>query len=216
MDIDPSALASVAVFPLPDVVFFPGERLPLHIFEPRYRQLVRDLIEGRAEFVVIPRMQRPTAARPEDFASIATMGRLLAHDALADGRYHVLVEGVCRVRTHEIASDRLYRKVRCELVAEPEGEAASVTEADAVALRMVVDSVLHALNTLHPGLNYKPSTSRPPATLAWNIAANMVPDADVRQTILEAASANERVCLTTEALSEVLTRLPLTPQPDAN
>jgi Lon protease-like protein len=43
---------------------------------------------------------------------------------LPDGRSHILLEGVARVRTVEIPSDRPYRKVRCELVAEPEGDAA--------------------------------------------------------------------------------------------
>ena len=57
--VDPSLrvpLESLAVFPLPNTVFFPEQRLPLHIFEPRYRQMVRDALEA-APYLVVARME---------------------------------------------------------------------------------------------------------------------------------------------------------------
>lgn len=90
----------VPIFPLPQTVFFPKTILPLHLFEPRYRQMAQDLVEGDGRLVVVllrPGWQADYEAAPPVHA-IATLGRLTFHERQDDGRYNIVLEGVQRVR----------------------------------------------------------------------------------------------------------------------
>ena len=101
----------VPVFPLRGVFLFPHQALPLHVFEPRYRQMVGDLLDGPGRLVLAS-----PAATPDDGASdlpeVAGLGEILRHEKLPDGRYMIWVHGLSRVRIEEVPSDRLYRRVQ--------------------------------------------------------------------------------------------------------
>lgn len=101
----------VPVFPLRGVFLFPHQALPLHIFEPRYRQMVGDLLDGPGRLVLAS-----PASTPDDGASdlpeVAGLGEILRHEKLPDGRYMIWVHGLSRVRIEEVPSDRLYRRVQ--------------------------------------------------------------------------------------------------------
>ena len=102
------------VFPLPNAVLFPGTILPLHIFEPRYRQLVDDVLRhGRwiAVSLLRPGYEADYQGTPA-FHEIAGAGFLVHSNRLADGRFEISLEGRVRVRLDEIPSARLYRMVR--------------------------------------------------------------------------------------------------------
>ena len=73
------------LFPL-DVVLFPGELLPLHIFEPRYRRMLADCLEGDQQFGL-------TAASAPGPGSIGCVARIRAAEPLADGRSNIVVVG---------------------------------------------------------------------------------------------------------------------------
>jgi Lon protease-like protein len=97
----------VPVFPLPDTVFFPHTSLPLHIFEPRYRQMVRDATGGDGLIVVARKVG-------DDFETLATVGRVCDLQPLEDGRYNLRLEGLQRVTLTEVPCDTPYRQVRIE------------------------------------------------------------------------------------------------------
>lgn len=109
----------VPVFPLRGVFLFPHQALPLHIFEPRYRQMVGDLLDGPGRLVLASPAARPTEAA-NDLPAVAGLGEILRHEKLPDGRYTIWVHGLSRVRIHEVPSDRLYRRVRCTAFEEVE------------------------------------------------------------------------------------------------
>lgn len=110
-----SACDALALFPLPGTVLLPGSALPLHVFEPRYRQLVKDvLVNG---FMTIPQL------RPDGdgaYFPYACMGKILAHRELADGRFNILVQPVARIRLGEelLGLPQPYRMGRAELLEE--------------------------------------------------------------------------------------------------
>ena len=113
------AAACVApVFPLPNVFLFPGTRMPLHVFEPRYRALVRDLLDGPGRLVL--GTLRESGAKPflsgacgkPEFLRIGGLGEIVQHEQLDDGRFYILVAGLARVRVEEVPCDKLYRTVR--------------------------------------------------------------------------------------------------------
>jgi len=86
----------IPIFPLPNVVFFPRMPLPLHIFEPRYRAMVRDAVRGaRLIGMVLLRedWEREYVGAPAVFG-MGTVGELVRSDELPDGRFNIVLRGV--------------------------------------------------------------------------------------------------------------------------
>lgn len=120
------------LFPLPNLVFFPHVMQPLHIFEPRYREMTADALAGdRLIALVLPKpgWEKDYADKPA-LHEVACLGRIMAEQRLDDGRFNILLRGMARIRIRkEIACEKLYRMARCDLlddfpVADEQGEKA--------------------------------------------------------------------------------------------
>ena len=100
------------LFPLPGVVMFPHSILPLHIFEPRYRQMTEDAL-GSDQLITIVQIRPPGEWESPALPSLerfGCIGRIFKHDRLPDGRFNFLLLGRKRVElTREIPSGKLYR-----------------------------------------------------------------------------------------------------------
>lgn len=109
------------LFPLPSVVLFPGARLPLHIFEPRYRQLLEDsLADDRliAMAVLAPGWENDYEGRPPLYP-IACLGQVATCHRLDDGTYNLLVLGLRRIRlVRELDPVNKFREAEVELCEE--------------------------------------------------------------------------------------------------
>lgn len=116
----PLPTSPVPIFPLPGVFLFPHQVLPFHIFEPRYRAMVDDLLDGPGRLCIGTVLvgERETPAHPPALLPVAGYGEILRHEKLPDGRYNLWVLGLARVRLAEVPSDRPYRQVRCQPFAE--------------------------------------------------------------------------------------------------
>src|SRR6266478_1874185 len=104
------------LFPLPNVVLFPNVFLPLHIFEPRYRDMIADAIESdRMIGMVLLKAgwQHEYEGRPPVYP-IGCSGVITHVDRLADGRYNIVLRGVERFRILEEEHDRAYRLAAVE------------------------------------------------------------------------------------------------------
>jgi Lon protease-like protein len=102
------------LFPLPNLVFFPHTRLPLHVFEPRYRQLVKDALEGDQRIGIVllePGWEADYFGAPA-VHEIGTVGTIEQAIALDDGRYNIIVRGDDRFRILEEVSRVPYRTAR--------------------------------------------------------------------------------------------------------
>ena len=101
------------LFPLPGVVLFPHAVLPLHIFEPRYRQMTEDALAGDRLVTIVqlrPAGRVDVAGRRRRSRRSAASGRILQHERLPDGRFNFLLLGRKRVRLiREVPSGKLYR-----------------------------------------------------------------------------------------------------------
>jgi Lon protease-like protein len=107
------------LFPLPDLVFFPHVIQPLHIFEPRYRQMAADALADDRLIALVQLCADCDAndLSPPAIHSIACLGRIVAAQNLEGGRYNLLLQGVFRVRIlEELSDDKLYRNARVELL----------------------------------------------------------------------------------------------------
>lgn len=102
----------IPVFPLAGALLFPRAQLPLHIFEPRYRAMVRDSLAGdRLIGMIQPRGQ----GEPPGLFEIGCLGRIEAAEELEDGRFNIVLEGLGRFRVvREVEAGTLYRQVDAE------------------------------------------------------------------------------------------------------
>ncbi|MEO6595089.1 MAG: LON peptidase substrate-binding domain-containing protein [Planctomycetota bacterium] len=125
----------VPIFPLPGAFLFPHQVMPLQVFEPRYLQMVEDLLDSPGRLVIgtLLEGERETPEHPPAVLPVAGLGEILRHEKLPDGRYHIWVLGLTRVRIAERRSDRLYRQVLCSPFVEID---AAVAEANELARRL--------------------------------------------------------------------------------
>jgi len=111
----------LAIFPLPTVVLFPGVFLPLHIFEPRYREMVADaLATDRLIGMVLLRQgwEADYERRPPVY-SVGCSGLITHCEKLQDGRYNIVLRGLDRFRIVGEDETRAYRRARTEPLPEP-------------------------------------------------------------------------------------------------
>ncbi|MGZ2412378.1 uncharacterized protein ACUXST_001807 [Sphingomonas sp. F9_3S_D5_B_2] len=99
----------VPIFPLPGAILFPRSQLPLHIFEPRYREMVREAIDGPGRIGMI-QPQRVDDDNKAPLYAVGCLGDVVNVEELDDGRYNIVLHGANRFRVvGERASDSLYR-----------------------------------------------------------------------------------------------------------
>jgi Lon protease-like protein len=120
------------LFPLPDLVFFPSTRLPLHVFEPRYRKMVSDALESDQRFGIVllrPGWQSDYHGAPA-VHRCGTLGTIEQVVTLDDGRYNLLVRGDVRFRIVDEVMRDPYRTAR--VIVQPQ---IAATSEDAYAQR---------------------------------------------------------------------------------
>ncbi len=116
----------LSIFPLPGAILYPGLQLPLHIFEPRYCALVTDsLARDRRIAMIQPQGSQDGAP----LFSVGCVGHIGQVEALDDGRFNLVLEGVARFRLlREIDAATAFRQIEAELLVEPRDEPLSAIE----------------------------------------------------------------------------------------
>jgi uncharacterized protein len=210
---------TLPLFPL-GTVLFPGLLLPLHIFEDRYRQLVRDLQdrpEPRRFGVIAIRHGRETGAGGiqalHEIGCIATLRQV---KPLEDGRYDVVTVGTQRFRLAALDDSKPYLQGQVDLLTEETGDEAGAAQ----AVRIVRDgfrAYLGALAERGATQISAPELPEDPVTLSYLVAASMIIDLSDRQTLLAEPDALHRLAAERALLSRELTMLrtlTATPAPD--
>jgi len=136
------------IFPLPNVVLFPHTLLPLHIFEPRYRAMTRDALDGnRVIGMVLLASDAVTGEEPPTVFPVGCAGPIVQARSLPDGRFNLVLLGERRFHIRrEEATDTSYRIVTAELLDDPGFEnLASGSQASLDALRPELETELLVL-----------------------------------------------------------------------
>jgi Lon protease-like protein len=112
---------AIPIFPLPNVVLFPNVFLPLHIFEPRYRQMVEDALQG--DRIIGMALLRPGwegnyEGRPPVYP-IGCAGVITHAERLADGRFNIVLRGMEKFRIRDEETGRVYRLAQVDPIPEP-------------------------------------------------------------------------------------------------
>jgi Lon protease-like protein len=178
------------MFPLGSVLF-PSMVLPLHVFEPRYRQLVHDCIEGEPEFGVVLIERGSEVGGGETRTGVGTRARIVEAAPFADGRWALGCVGTDRLRVHRWLDDDPYPRADVEPWPDDGGATSSEVLDDAVrAVRQAL--ALHA----ELGDETAPATielSDDPELASFQLAAVGPFATSDRQALLEEPGAATRL-----------------------
>ncbi|NJN14238.1 MAG: LON peptidase substrate-binding domain-containing protein [Planctomycetes bacterium] len=125
MEADPSTLSagfprSLPIFPLAEAVLFPGAILPLHIFEPRYRKMVHDLLagDGLLAMALLQQCSREEYKASPPYHGTVCVGRILRHEPLAGGRSNLTLLGISAGRARSLETPEPYPVAEVTLIEE--------------------------------------------------------------------------------------------------
>jgi uncharacterized protein len=116
---------TIPIFPLPNVVLFPNVFLPLHVFEPRYRDMVADALEGDRIIGMVllrPGFESDYDGRPPVYP-VGCAGLISHAERLPDGRYNIVLRGLEKFRLRSEDDSRSYRLAHVEPLIEPMSDA---------------------------------------------------------------------------------------------
>ena len=138
---------AIPIFPLQDVMLFPNASRPLHIFEPRYREMVADALEGDRiiGMVMLHAGYEDEYAGNPPIYDIGSAGVITNVERLPDGRYNIVLSGLARFRITSEDQSRSYRVAEIEPLPEP------LDDADQDALRGYRPLLMELLASVAPG-----------------------------------------------------------------
>jgi len=178
------------LFPLATVAVLPQQVVPLHIFEPRYRQMIDHALDGPGQIAMAvydPRARTAGSSAPAKIRRAVCVTQISQHEKLSGGRYNVMVQGICRaVITKETPADEqtLYRSAILEPIGldEPDSEELS-------GIRETIENTLRrpALSKLigvRPVLDFFNDDRIPTPALLELVTFSMVHDAELRYRLL--------------------------------
>jgi ATP-dependent Lon protease len=202
MEVEIQVPDEVPVMTLPNLAFFPQALLPLHIFEPRYRHMLRDVLASNRIFAVAG-IDSKAAASKADFEpphSVACIGLVRACQENDNGTSNLLLQGLCRVRIESIVVDEPYRRIRIRALASEPGAAPS----ENARLRRELTRLIKLKLKLSPGgsegMTDLLKTVEDPEIFADIAAFNLCDDAPVKQKLLETLDVNRRLLLLLEVV----------------
>src|SRR5512135_3592851 len=190
------ALKRLPLFPLEDVVLFPHSMIPVHIFEARYRKMVRDALASNRLIAISLQLEKedPTGDAAPRVAKVASVGELVLAQELPDGRFNLVVRGRARIGIDaELPSDEPYRLVAAhEIPDDPSSQGGEIDEAD-TALRALVTGLAESIPNGGELLKHVAAAQDTPAALANVMAASLVADVRSRQRLLETTDIFQRL-----------------------
>jgi len=189
--------AVLPVFPLTGVLLLPGTVLPLHIFEPRYRNMVEDVLKGDKVFGMIQPVAPQRDNRPPpgadmekpDLYKIGCAGYIESWERLPDDRFFVQLKGVNRFRwVDELPLQRGYRRVNADY-----GEFSDATTGEWFCERQAILQALATFGQAH-GMEVKPEQAKSISDLELvNLLAVSLPFHPAeKQALLEAPTLKDR------------------------
>lgn len=202
-----AAAPKLKIFPLPSVVLFPGAAQPLHIFEPRYKQMVADALSSDGVFGMAQLAlgwERDYGGSPE-LLPLLSVGAISVHQLGDDGKYNLVLTGVCRARVLQEWPEqqgRLYREVEAELLPDPVFEGPEEAQ-----LRQAVVELTGRLPPEVAARLTKVTSRVRGGAFVDVLASTLVSDVPRRYALLCELDVKKRMQRLLEEVSGVMTRL---------
>jgi Lon protease-like protein len=213
-DFDPATLPEVVpIFPLPNLVMFPKALLPLHIFEMRYRAMTRDALAGNkliAMATLVPGAEADYGGAPP-IRPVGCVGRIMAEEALPDGRFNFVLHGLARVKfVLEFPPDP-YRTAQIQALREITPDPAHATIMREALLGFFRIMAENAAVPMEP-MQQLSSPSMPLGELTDLLSYFLPATPDVKQELLEELDIGRRAVKVATLLQEHVRKLGLKPK----
>jgi Lon protease-like protein len=206
---DPATLAALPLFPLPNCVLLPGGLLPLHVFEPRYREMTRECLAGHHYMGIArlrPGYETTYYGRPPVFERFG-VGRIICSEELPDGRFALLLRGVARVEIErELPPERAYRQVRARMLDDEKVDRCEAADHQRRLIQLC-DRLAEVIDHGGPQLRDLVRSFDDVGKCADAIAAALIMDADARQELVELCDPMARIQRTLGHVSHILCEL---------
>jgi len=215
----------IALFPLEMVALLPQQVIPLHIFEPRYRQMVQHALDSTGLIAMAvfegDGWRQQYHGRPAIRPAVC-VGQIVRHEALEGGRFNILLQGVCRARVvQELpgSEERLYRAAMLEPMGEDEGELSlddTLNDARSQITMMLAEGPLAKMAAAEPVLEYLRNDEIPTGALLELVSVALATDPSIRYQLLAEPDAKQRARVLLAELTslERLVRLAQSQQPE--
>ncbi|MCY3550315.1 MAG: LON peptidase substrate-binding domain-containing protein [Candidatus Poribacteria bacterium] len=191
----------IPLFPL-QAVLFPGGFLPLHIFEPRYRTMIKFCLEHESEFGVVLIKEGEETGETAVPCDVGTAVRILHVEHLDDGRMHIVTAGEYRFQILEIQEHLSYLTGRVRMLDDLETEVESVPE----SLTAQTEELYKAYETLSSRLIFawSPPEEQPddPRELAYQVGIRLRISLKEKQTLLETIPLEQLLTREIEILTD--------------
>ncbi len=183
----------IPVFPLDGALLLPGGELPLQIFEPRYLNMIDDVMAGDRVIGMIQTRAGGDNIRPA-LAHVGCAGRITSYAETSDGRYLITLTGVCRFRAgEELAIRAPYRQVRADYAPFAadlaEDEDAEAGEAERARFARALKRYL---NRRELDIDWDTANSAPLAALVTSLSMGLPLEPAEKQALLEAPDLPRR------------------------
>jgi len=179
------------LFPL-ELVLLPGTPLPLHIFEPRYKEMIRECLASSTPFGVI-------RAVDDGIADVGCTAEIITiTKEYPDGRLDLICEGRARFEVVELNRDRSFLRAEVLIVPDEQGDTAEQERARAVQLHLEILSLAGAVQDL---------SAADQNQLSFYLAGSLPLDLDFKQKLLSMRSESQRIEAVAVYLSELLPKL---------
>lgn len=184
-------MALLPLFPL-DVVLLPGTPLPLHIFEPRYKEMIGECLAKESPFGVI-------RALKEGIADIGCTAEIVSvTKEYPDGRMDLVAEGRQRFEILQVNEERSFLRAEILLLPDDASSPAEEENQRVAELHREILALAGAVQDL---------SSAVPGQLSFHLAGSLPLDLDFKQKLLTTRSEAERLQLLTASLEEILPKL---------
>jgi Lon protease-like protein len=193
-------MRELPIFPLPQAVLFPGALMPLHIFEPRYRKMTRDVLDTHGVIAIAHIVEgSPVDGHGHPAISlVAGVGVVIESQELPDGRFNILLEGRARVHLSELPFVPPYRRARGEIL---EDMHVDIGPTDLQSLVAIANAFTAFVQARDPNFQFSLPPSLPGGRIADLCAHHLILDAKERQKVLDTLDPALRVRMVADALA---------------
>ncbi len=192
-------MENLSLFPL-NTVLFPGQLLPLHIFEPRYRQMIGECIQHGQSFGVVLIRSGEEVGETAEPVEVGTTAQIVQVESVADGNMNIMCVGKARFRITQLLRDKPYLTGQVELWPWEPYQAGG---ADVDRIRRQLDRYLHILAET-TGSKLDLTLPEEPATLAHIAASVLQVETGEKQRLLTTSSIDAMLSGIAELLQREL------------
>jgi Lon protease-like protein len=186
----------IPLFPLPETVLLPHTILPLQIFEPRYRQMVGHCLDQAGQIAIgtFATLDEDEIG-PRPVRTVACVGQIVQHEQLDDGRYNILLHGVCRARIDDIYEpddDRYYRVAKLVPVDIIQASDTELSDAREAIRDLLSRPRLQRMRGVDTIMEWVERDEVPTHALLELVGGALVRDAEMKYRLLEESDPHQR------------------------